>query len=343
MTPQKKPFVSVILPIYMEEKYIGQCIDSILLQDYPKEDLEIIFVDGMSPDRTREIIAGYMEKYPFIHLIDNPEKVVPFALNKGIKYSKGDVIVRLDGHCSYPHNYISTLVYYLYKLDADNVGGVWNTLPARDTTECHAIAIGSSHPFGVGGSEHKIGLKEIKQTDTVPFGCYKREVFDRIGLFDEDLTRNQDDEFNARLINHGGKIYIIPDLVINYTSRDSMHKMRKMYYQYGLFKPLANKKLGAPATIRQFFPGLFLTGIVVGGILSCFSKIILCAYIAVLALYFGIGIAIGVKAAKKCKKPGLVLYMPYTFLNIHLSYGAGYFHGLYKVLFNKSFNVNTNR
>ena len=338
-----KPFVSVILPIYMEEKYIDKCIHSILEQDYPKDKLELIFVDGMSPDRTREIIASYSQKYPFIHLIDNPKKVVPYALNKGIKYSKGDVIVRLDGHCSYPENYLSLLVGYLYELNADNVGGVWHTLPASETTECYAIAIGSSHPFGVGGSEHKIGSKEIKQTDTVPFGCYKREVFDRIGMFDEDLTRNQDDEFNARLINNGGKIYIIPELVINYTSRDSMTKMRKMYYQYGLFKPLANKKLGAPATIRQFFPGLFLAGLVIGGILSCFSKWILYAYLAVLAVYFGIGLYIGLKSAIKYKKPGLFLYMPYTFLNIHLSYGIGYFTGLYKVIFNKSFNVNTNR
>lgn len=338
-----KPFVSVILPIYMEEKYIDKCIHSILDQDYPKDKLELIFVDGMSPDRTREIINSYSQKYPFIHLLDNPQKVVPYALNKGIKYSKGDVIVRLDGHCSYPTNYLSLLVGYLYELNADNVGGVWRTLPARDTTECYAIAIGSSHPFGVGGSEHKIGSKEIKQTDTVPFGCYKREVFDHIGMFDEELTRNQDDEFNARLTNYGGKIYIIPELVINYTSRDSMNKMRKMYYQYGLFKPLANKKLGAPATIRQFFPGLFLAGLVVGGILSFFSKYILYAYLAVLALYFGIGLYIGLMSAIKHKKPGLILYMPYTFLNIHLSYGIGYFTGLYKVIFNKNFNVNTNR
>ena len=338
-----QPFVSVVLPIYKEEKFIEKCILSILGQDYPKDRLELIFVDGMSPDRTREIVLDYSKKYPFIRLLDNPQKVVPYALNKGIKNAKGDVIIRLDGHCDYPANYISVLVKYLFQLKADNVGGIWNTLPARETDECYAIAIGSSHPFGVGGSEHKIGLKEIKQTDTVPFGCYKREVFDRIGYFDEQLTRNQDDEFNARLINNGGKIYIIPELVINYTSRDSMKKMRQMYYQYGLFKPLANKKLGAPATIRQFFPGLFVAGLVLGGILSCFSKVILTLYLAVIAFYIGIGLYIGICSAIKYKRPALVLYMPYTFFNIHISYGIGYIKGIYKVLFNKKFDVKTNR
>ena len=338
-----QPFVSVVLPIYMEEKYIEKCIQSILAQDYPNDCLEIIFVDGMSTDRTREIVKEYSLTYPFIHLIDNPDRTVPYALNKGIRQSKGDVIIRLDGHCDYPSNYISLLVRYLYELNADNVGGVWHTMPANDTAECHAIAIGSSHPFGVGGSEHKIGSKEIKQTDTVPFGCYKREVFERIGYFDEDLIRNQDDEFNARLINHGGKIFIIPELVINYTSRDCMSKMRKMYYQYGLFKPLVNKKLGAPATIRQFFPGLFVVGLVIGGLLSCFSKVILTLYLSVLALYLAISLCIGISKAIQYHKPALVWYMPYTFLNIHISYGIGYLHGIYKVLTNNKFQVNSNR
>lgn len=337
------PFVSIVLPIYKEENFIEQCILSILAQDYPQDNMEVLFVDGMSPDRTRDIIKSYEEERSNFHLIDNPEKTVPYAMNKGITASKGEVIIRLDGHCVYPVNYVSVLVKYLYELDADNVGGVWHTLPANDSAECHAIAISSSHPFGVGASEHKIGSKEIKQTDTVPFGCFKREVFDRIGLFDEELIRNQDDEFNARIIKNGGKIYIIPELEINYTSRDSMQKMRRMYFQYGLFKPLVNKKLGAPATIRQFFPGLFVIGLVLGLIFSFLCRWMAWCYIGVLALYLIIGFGIGIQKAIQYKKIALVWYMPYTFFNIHLSYGIGYLMGLYKVLFNKQFCVHTNR
>ena len=249
-----EPKVTIICPVYNEERYISTCIESIIAQDYLKEAMEVLFVDGRSKDNTAEIIKAYSRRAPYIRLLDNEHHTVPYALNKGIRKSDGDVVIRIDGHCTYPSDYVSTLVRYLYSLEADNVGAVWNTVPARDTAICHAIAIASSHPFGVGNSRHKIGASDIMLADTVPFGCYRRDVFDRIGLFDTDLTRNQDDELNARLTNHGGKIYLIPQLVINYTARDTIGKMSRMYYQYGLYKPLVNKKLGSPASMRQFFP-----------------------------------------------------------------------------------------
>ena len=219
--------VSIICPTYKEEKFISGCIQSIESQDYPKEELEVFFVDGMSPDRTREIIQEAAGRTPYLHLLDNPHRTVPYALNTGIREASGEVIIRIDGHCTYPKNYVSALVKQLFELEADNVGGVWNTLPAKDTGICHAIAIVSSHPFGVGASQHKIGADHVMETDTVPFGCYKREVFNKIGLFDEELTRNQDDEFNGRLLKAGGKIFLIPDVAIDYTARDSFAKMRK--------------------------------------------------------------------------------------------------------------------
>lgn len=338
-----EPKVTIICPVYNEERYIGVCIDSIIAQDYPQDAMEVLFIDGRSKDNTAEIITEYSRRIDNIRLLDNEYQTVPYALNKGIRLSNSDVVIRIDGHCIYPSNYVSTLVKYLYELDADNVGAVWNTVPAKDTAMCHAIAIASSHPFGVGGSMHKIGVSDIMLADTVPFGCYRRDVFKRIGLFDTDLTRNQDDEFNARLTNNGGKIYIIPQLVINYTARDTIGKMCKMYFQYGLFKPLVNKKLGHPATVRQFFPMLFLLGIIFGGILSFFSNIILWMYAAVLSLYILIGMIIGCKYAAKLKRPLLAVLMPYVFTNVHLSYGYGYLRGIYKILANKKFNVESNR
>jgi len=335
--------VSVICPLFNEERFVEKCVTSILEQDYPQDKLEVLFIDGRSTDHTAEIVRRYAEKYPFIKLLDNPERVVPNALNKGLEIATGEVIMRIDGHCTYPTNYISELVRYLYELDADNVGGVWNTQPARDTAVCHAIALASSHPFGVGGSMHKIGASEIMETDTVPFGCYKREVFEKTGLFDTDLVRNQDDEFNGRLLNKGGKIFLIPQVIINYTARDSIRKMRHMYYQYGLYKPLVNKKLGAPAPIRQFFPLLFLIGLVAGGLLSICSFWIRYAYLSVLALYLVIGLVVGSMGAIRTHKPVIALLMPYVFFNVHISYGYGYLCGVIKVLLNKSFNVKSNR
>ena len=293
------------LRINERSKFIERCILSILEQDYPQDKLEVLLIDGRSTDHTADIVRRYTEKYPFIKLLDNPERVVPYALNKGLEAATGEVIMRIDGHCTYPTNYISELVRYLYELDADNVGGVWNTQPANDTAVCHAIALASSHPFGVGGSMHKIGASKIMETDTVPFGCYKREVFEKTGLFDTDLVRNQDDEFNGRLQNLGGKIFLIPQVIINYTARDSIRKMRHMYYQYGLFKPLVNKKL--------------------------------------LLLYLFISLVVGMMGAIRTRRFAVMLIMPYIFLNIHMSYGFGYLRGIFKVLGGKSFNVKSNR
>lgn len=335
--------VSIICPVFNEEKYIEACIVSILEQDYSKEAMEVLFIDGNSTDNSTGIIKRYTAQYSFLKLLNNPERIVPYALNKGLEAAKGEVIMRLDAHCTYPTNYISELVRYLYQLNADNVGGVWNTQPAKDTPICQAIAFASSHPFGVGGSMHKIGASKIMETDTVPFGCYKREIFDKTGLFDTDLVRNQDDEFNGRLLNLGGKIYLIPQVIINYTARDTLCKMRKMYYQYGLYKPLVNKKLGAPATVRQFFPILFLLGLTIGGVVCMIWPLLLHFYTSVLLLYLFIGIVVGSMGAIRAHQPLLALLMPYVFFNIHMSYGIGYLVGIFNVLGKKTAQVKPSR
>ena len=335
--------LSVICPIYNEEKYIAKCIDSVLKQDYPKEDMEIFFIDGMSGDRTVQIVNEYCVKYPFIKLLENPHRVVPYAMNIGIKASKGEVILRLDGHCEYPQNYFSCLVDNLKKYDADNVGGVFITLPCNETNISYAIAECLKNPFGMGNSLHRIGAKENVKTDSVPFGCFKREVFDKVGFYDEELIRNQDDELNARIIKNGGSIYLIPTLGIKYFVRDKVAKVRKMFYQYGLFKPLVNKKLGQAATVRQFVPPLFVAALICGLALSFFSKIFLWLYLAFLTLYFAIGIFMGIKSAKSTKRASMIFLMPWIFFNVHLSYGWGYWVGLFKVLFHRTFTAQSNR
>lgn len=332
--------ITVICPIYNEEKYISDCIKSILSQDYPKDSLEILFVDGMSNDKTRDIVEGYIKEYPFIHLIDNPERIVPYAMNRGIEVANGDIIIRLDAHAIYPQNYFSYLVDNLNKLGADNVGAVCRTLPANDSVKCKAIAAALSSSFGMGNSYFRIGAKDVMQVDTVPFGCYKKEVFDRIGLYDNDLVRNQDDELNARLIKNGGKIYLLPDLVIDYFSRDSIKKTGKMFYQYGLYKPLVNKKLGAPVTIRQFFPVFFVLGLILGLPLSLIFKPLWYLYIGVVLFYLLLSFAFALKSSQNSLQ---IFYQIITCFVIHFNYGWGYLTGLYKILFNKSFNVKVNR
>lgn len=336
--------ISVICPIYNEEKYISQFLDSILQQDYPKDDLEILLVDGMSKDRTREIISDYSRKYPSLRLVDNPQQTVPYAMNNGIKNAKGEIIIRLDAHAEYPSDYFSVLVKKLDELEgAENVGGVCITLPCNNTTVATAIAECLSNKFGMGNSYFRVGAKEVMSVDTVPFGCFRKSLFDKVGFYDTDMLRNQDDELNGRIINNGGKIYLLPDVEIKYFARDKISKVRKMFYQYGLYKPLGNKKLGAPATIRQFFPLLFVVGLVVGLILCLFIPVLWPFYGTVIVLHLLIGAVEGIKSARKTSKLVCVILMPYIFLNMHISYGIGYLRGMYNLLFHRGFEVKVNR
>lgn len=332
--------VSVICPIYNEEKYIAKCINSILQQNYPKEEMEILFVDGMSTDRTRAIVLSYSDSYPFIHLLNNPDRIVPSAMNIGIQASKGNIIIRIDAHALYPFNYISTLVQQLRQLGADNVGAICRTLPANNSLKCRAIATALSSSFGMGNSCFRVGVKETMRVDTVPFGCYRRDVFDRIGLYDTELIRNQDDELNARLIKQKGSIYLLSNLLVDYFARDTITKTGKMFYQYGLYKPLVNKKLGFPATIRQFFPLFFILGLPLGALLSCINEVFLILYFLVLILYLVLAFVFGVKDSKQLKEVPLLIIVYFV---IHVSYGWGYLIGLYKILFKKSFAVKINR
>ncbi len=328
--------VTIIIPCFNEEKYMSRCLNSVIAQDYPKDKLEILIIDGLSTDKTRAIIKEYQNNYEFIKLIDNPNRTAPYALNRGIMESKGRVIVRLDAHCVYPKNYLTVLTEKLKELDADNVGGVLNTLSGGNNKICQAIALGSSHIFGVGNSYFRTGAKEIKEVDTVPFGCYRRDVFDKIGLFDTDLIRNQDDEFNARIKRNGGKIYLIPEVRIDYYARDSLSKMMAMFYQYGLFKPLVNKKIGAPATFRQLVPPIFVAGLLAGLGFSIFSKKIFLIYCTILILYFLLSLGFSVAESIKRKNISLIYLLPVVFFLIHLSYGAGYIEGLIRfIILNK--------
>lgn len=321
------PFVSVIIPCRNEGERIGRCLDSLLGQDYPQDRIEVHIVDGMSEDGTRERIERYALQYKFLRLIDNPGKIVPTGLNIGIKKARGEIIIRMDAHNYYASNYISKCVESMQSYNVENVGGIWHILPAKETIFARSIAMALSHPFGAGNAYYRIGSQEPKFVDTVPFGCYKREVFDRIGLFDEDLIRNQDDEFNLRLIRNGGKILLVPEIVSYYYARDSLSKLWKMYWQYGYFKPLVARKVGAVMTWRQLVPALFVLGLVSAGIFSVLAPSYFWLFLLVFSSYsivnIGVSFAIALKKGLKYMPP-----LPIVFFTIHFSYGIGYLKGI---------------
>jgi len=205
MALNNSPFISIIIPCRNEEDYISPCLDSILAQDYARDRMEILVADGMSTDRTKDILLDYVKNHPTVHFFENPKKIVTMGLNILIKQSKGEFILRMDAHTKFPKNYISKCIQYIQEYKVDNVGGVIVTLPGNNTLSAKAIALAMSSTFGVGNSYFRTGVKEPRMVDTVPFGCYRREIFNKIGLFDEDMVRSQDAEFNLRLIKSGGE------------------------------------------------------------------------------------------------------------------------------------------
>lgn len=325
--------LSVICPIYNEERYIGACIESILAQDYPKDDLEVIFADGMSSDSTREIVAGYSAKYPWIKLIDNPKRIVPPALNNAIAISNGDIIMRLDAHASYESNYFSVLASALDRYGADNVGSVCKTDVLHKTPKTLAIREVLSHPLGVGNSSFRTGISKAKEVDTVPFGCWRRSVFNRFGNYDERLVRNQDIELNKRIKTGGGKIVIIPDTHCTYYARETFSKLAKNNYGNGLWNILTvyYTHQFKSLSLRHFIPLIFVLSLLLPALAGFFWYPLWWLGIASLLSYT---LAVCMISAKIAITKHLnFFYLVATFFILHLSYGWGSLMGILKIPF----------
>lgn len=320
------PFVSVIMPVFNEEKFIERTLAAVLDQDYPREKFEIIVADGMSSDRTREIV-GFMEcHFPNIRLIDNPEKIVPTGLNRAIAKARGEIVVRLDGHCEYPKNYVRRVVELRQKLGADTVGGV--LVPLGSTYVGKSVAAAYYSPAGLGSTALKAAdvSERIREVDTVHGGCWKRERLLEVGGFDEEMVRNQDDELSFRLRKNAGKIFQTLAIPVKYHVRDSFKKLFLQFAQYGYWKVRVVRKHPQQANPRHLVPGLFVFALATLAILSLFSVLALGAGLVLVGSYLAIigitsGIQLGLREVKFL--PGLI----FALVTIHLAYGIGFLLG----------------
>lgn len=328
------PLVSVIVPCRNERRYIVECLESIRANDYSPNSIEVLVIDGVSDDGTRDLLQDYVQQWPRVRWLDNPAGTTPAALNIGVRHARGEIVMRMDAHCHYPKNYVNALVEWLERSGADNVGGACRTLPASDSLTARAIAVALSHPFGVGNSRFRIGTAIPRWVDTVPFGCYRRNVFERIGLFDEELVRNQDDEFNQRLLQHGGRILLVPDVTVDYYARDSIGKVSRMYYQYGYFKPLVARKLGRVGTVRQVIPALFVATLAAAFLLGIWSATARLVFAGVLGTYL---VALLIVVAATIPRNGLRVagFLIAAFPVLHFSYGWGFLRGMIRFLFRR--------
>jgi glycosyltransferase involved in cell wall biosynthesis len=317
----------VIIPCRNEVLYIGACLDCIIRQTYPQDRMEVLVIDGMSDDGTRKVLSEYKRNHANIRVLDNLKRGIPQGLNIGVRHAKGDRIIRADAHCAYPVDYVSRLIYWQNQLNADNVGAVLYTAAGAYTRVAVAIAYVMSVPFGVGGSLFRTGVLRPMEVDTVPFGCFRREVFDRIGLFDESMPRTEDDEFNARLREGGGRIFLVPDVQIKYYARDTVYKFLRMLFQYGFFKPQVAIKRRCPTSVRQLVPPCFVLvclGLVLGSVFYWPLVYILACGIAA-HLMAGAGASLKIAKAKGVLCALLSIGL---FLLMHFAYGTGYLLGL---------------
>lgn len=325
------PMVSVIIPCFNEQKFIGGCLETIVANDYPKDKLEVLVIDGMSTDQTRAILKEYAQKHSFIRMVDNPDRVKPKALNIGIQLAKGDIIIRMDAHAIYEPDYIFKSVKYLDEYNADNTGGVRKTLPGNNSVIARSIAYSISHPFAVGNATYRTGSKTIKWVDTVFGGCYRKETFEKMGLFNEVLTRGQDREFNVRLQREGGKILLAPDIVCHYYARSDLKEYFHWIFVGGL-TPIYISKITRKIIFswRNLIPLLFVSGLVFLFLLGFAHPVFWLLLLATVMLHTTLGFYFSIAIAQQEGEVKFLLTMPFVFLAIHILYGIGSLVGVFK-------------
>jgi len=323
-------FVSIIIPMRNEEGFVGKCLESFLRQPSERQDIEVLCVDGMSTDTTREIVRKIAEHDERVRLIDNPRKITPVAMNLGISRSCGDFIIVVSCHAEYASNYIDKCLEVINRTKADHVGGYMTTVPEKDTQIGIAIAAATTSPFGVGNSIFRLGGSE-REVDTVPFGMYRREVFEKIGLYDERLVRNQDIELNTRLCKAGGRIIISPEIQLIYYNRSTYRGLWQQSFNNGLWNPYTVWLTGGGLSLRHFIPMFFVIGLFtlpLGAVFRPPVKWVLLSYILVYlcsASYFSI------KHTWRNKTSAILVLWSYIVL--HISYGLGSLCGVITIPF----------
>ncbi len=324
-------FVSIIIPCRNEEKFIARCLDSILMNDFPKEALEVLVVEGESEDKTREIIGSYTERNSCIRLLENPDRIQTIATNIALKSASGNIIIRMDAHVEYPQDYISQCVHWLLRSGVDSVGGIIRTVPGASTVFGRAIALALSHPFGVGNAHFRTGVAAPTSVDTIPFGCYSSSVFKKIGLFNERLNRTDDIEFNLRLKRAGGKLLLVPDISSWYYARPDLLSLAKQQFGNGFWVIYSLKFAKLPFSTRHLVPLFFVLSQTAGPLFSLWFKPLASLSFLVLIVYTILNsfFAYRVSADEKRLIPALIV----TFFVLHFSYGIGSLMGLAKLTF----------
>lgn len=325
--------VSVIVPCYNEARTIGYLLSALTVQDFPLDHLEVIISDGMSTDNTRSIVADFGAVHPEIDIrvIDNPQRIIPAALNRAIEATKGEYIVRLDAHSIPSSSYLKKCVELLHGRGAANVGGIWEIKPGGDHWIARGIAAAAAHPLGAGAARYRIGGPP-GPVDTVPFGAFHRSWLERIGPFDESLLTNEDYEYNVRIRNAGGEVYFDPGIKSIYLARPDLVSLARQYARYGYWKARMLKRYPTSVRLRQLLPPAFVLSLVFQAILAPFAALFQALLAVELGVYTIITLALASAQAWKRKDFGLPISFPVAILTMHISWGTGFLVGISRAL-----------
>ena len=321
------PLVTIIMPIRNEAAFIARSLGAVLAQNYPADKMEIIVIDGMSRDGTRNIVRHLQTNQPNLHLLDNSDQTVAPGLNIAVGMARGEIIVRVDGHCVIALDYVRRCVYYLSNEGVDAVGGPIETV--GQTLVAQTIALAMSSSFGVGGSAFRTVANRTMLADTVAFPAYTRRILEQAGPFDEELVRNQDDEYNCRLRKLGAKILLAADIRSKYCSRISFRSLWRQYFQYGYWKVRVLQKHPQQMQPRQFAPLALVSALLVSTLLALVHPWGWWSVTLVLAAYTVSNLATSLWLARR-EGWAHLLRLPLVFAILHLSYGLGFLVGLFK-------------
>ena len=325
--------ISVIVPCRNEGQFIGKCLDSIVFNDYPKDRLQVLVVDGMSEDLTGQIVESYQKHYPFIRVLKNPRRITSCALNLGIKSSQGDLILWLSAHNEYESQYISKCVRYLKEYQADAVGGVIEPVPRKGNLVGRGICFALSHSFGVGNSAHKTGANKPQWADTAFGTCYRREVFEKIGTFNESLVRGQDMEFALRLKKAGLRNLLVPEIKSYYHARSDLSSLWRHYWKNGVWAilPFLYSEV-IPVSWRHLVPLVFVSSLVISGLLGLLEALSWWIFLGIAFAYVITNLTASFQIAWRERNFRYLIVMPLVFMVLHGSYGLGSLWGSIKVL-----------
>ena len=330
------PFVSIIVPCYNEETTIRHLLDSVLAQTYPRAKMELIISDGLSSDRTREVIAGFQNEHAdlSVRVVDNAARTIPSGLNQAIRESSGEFIVRLDAHSMPIPEYVERCIAAHESNKGDNVGGVWEIRAGADTWIAESISFAAAHPLGVGDAMYRLNAK-AGAVDTVPFGSFRRTLIDRIGAFDETLLSNEDYEFNTRVRESGGVVWLDPSIRSVYFSRSTLQKLADQYWRYGFWKLKMLKRYPHTLRWRQGLPPLFVLSLFILVVLSLFVGLARYILAAQLLIYFSVLGLAGLKLAGEKRKGFFIIGLPLAIMTMHIYWGAGFLWSGFQSLFIK--------